>query len=152
MPSTRAFKSGDSQAVRIPAELAYADTDIELTITRPGDVITILPASQSLADAIVALRAVPKPSIVANNPNNPNNRDATLFRLEKSAWDRRMVRSRCRGAALRGPGQASARLKRLSARRHSPRPRSSLARACPGAIARARRDRKKILDGKLTSL
>lgn len=62
MPSTRAFKSGNSQAVRIPAEIAYADTDIELTVTRLGDVITIFPARQSLADAVAALRAVPKPS------------------------------------------------------------------------------------------
>jgi antitoxin VapB len=62
MPFTRAFKSGDSQAVRIPAEIAYADTDIELTVTRLGDVITIFPARRSLADAVAALRAVPKPS------------------------------------------------------------------------------------------
>jgi hypothetical protein len=36
MPFTRAFKSGNSQAVRIPAEIAYAGTDIELTVTRLG--------------------------------------------------------------------------------------------------------------------
>jgi antitoxin VapB len=41
MPRTRVFKSGNSQAVRIPAELA--DTDIDLEITRLGDVITIFP-------------------------------------------------------------------------------------------------------------
>jgi antitoxin VapB len=38
MPRTRVFKSGNSQAVRIPAELAYADTDM-VEITRLGDVI-----------------------------------------------------------------------------------------------------------------
>ena len=43
MPRTRAFKSGNSQAVRIPAELAYTDTDIDLEISRVGDVITIFP-------------------------------------------------------------------------------------------------------------
>ena len=37
MPRTRVFKSGNSQAVMIPAELAYTDMDIDLEITRVGD-------------------------------------------------------------------------------------------------------------------
>jgi antitoxin VapB len=61
MPLTRAFKSGNSQAVRIPAELAYEDTNIELSIDRYGDVI-IAPARQNLKDMVEALRAMPKPS------------------------------------------------------------------------------------------
>ena len=61
MPRTRVFKSGNSQAVRIPAELAYADTDIDLRITRLGDVITIFPARNSLKDAVAILRGMPKP-------------------------------------------------------------------------------------------
>jgi len=61
MPRTRVFKSGNSQAVRIPAELAYADTDIDLEITRLGDVITIFPARDSLKDVVAALRRMPKP-------------------------------------------------------------------------------------------
>jgi antitoxin VapB len=61
MSRTRAFKSGNSQAVRIPAEIAYEDTDIELEITRLGDVITITPARKSLRDAVAALRRMPKP-------------------------------------------------------------------------------------------
>jgi antitoxin VapB len=61
MPTTRAFKSGNSQAVRIPADLAYADIGLDLTITRSGDVITIFPARGSLKDAVAALRALPKP-------------------------------------------------------------------------------------------
>jgi antitoxin VapB len=64
MTSTRVFKSGNSQAVRIPAEFAYADTDVELNITRLGDVITIFPARQNLKDAVAALRALPRPSSV----------------------------------------------------------------------------------------
>ena len=47
MSSTRAFKSGNSQAVRIPAEMAYDDLSVELEITRLGDVITIFPVRQS---------------------------------------------------------------------------------------------------------
>jgi antitoxin VapB len=64
MPRTRAFKSGNSQAVRIPSELAYADTDIDLEITRLGDVITISPACNSLKDAVGALRRMPTPTRV----------------------------------------------------------------------------------------
>jgi antitoxin VapB len=62
MPLTRTFKSGDSQAVRTPAELAYADTGVELVITRLGDVITIQPTRQSLRDAVAMLRQMPRPA------------------------------------------------------------------------------------------
>ncbi len=61
MPRTRLFKSGDSQAVRIPAEIAYADTDMDLEIIRLGDAITIFPARKSLKEAVAALRRMPKP-------------------------------------------------------------------------------------------
>jgi antitoxin VapB len=61
MPRTRAFKSGNSQAVRIPAELAYADTDLDLEITRLGDVITIFPARNNMSDVVAALRRMSKP-------------------------------------------------------------------------------------------
>jgi antitoxin VapB len=56
------FKSGNSQAVRIPAELAYADIGVDLEITRHGDVITIFPAKNSLKDVVAALRRMPKPA------------------------------------------------------------------------------------------
>ena len=61
MPRTRAFKSGNSQSIRIPAELAYADTDLDLEITRLGDVITIFPARTHMSDVVAALRRMPKP-------------------------------------------------------------------------------------------
>lgn len=61
MARTRAFKSGNSQAVRIPTEMAYADTQVELEVTRLGDVITIFPARRSLKETVAALRAMPKP-------------------------------------------------------------------------------------------
>lgn len=64
MSRTRAFKSGNSQAVRIPAEFAYADMDIDLEITRLGEVITIFPARKGLTDAVAALRRMPKPPAV----------------------------------------------------------------------------------------
>jgi len=57
------FKFGNSQAIPIPAELAYADTDIDLEITCLGDVITIFPA-RPMRDVVAALRAMPKPPYV----------------------------------------------------------------------------------------
>ena len=68
MPQTRVFKSGNSQAVRIPAELAYQDMSMELTITRAGDVITLMPARKSMREAVAALRALPKPPLEEREP------------------------------------------------------------------------------------
>ena len=64
MAVTRNFKSGNSQAVRIPSELAYADVGLALNISRAGDVITIYPARGSLKDAVARLRAMPVPTEV----------------------------------------------------------------------------------------
>jgi len=61
MPTTRAFKSGNSQAVRIPADLAYVDPSIDLTITRSGDVITIFPTRGDLRQAVQRLRQMARP-------------------------------------------------------------------------------------------
>jgi antitoxin VapB len=62
MARARIFKSGNSQAVRLPREIAYPDPDIELEISRAGDVVTIYPARPSLKDAVAQLRRMPKPS------------------------------------------------------------------------------------------
>lgn len=52
MRTTKAFKNGNSQAVRIPAELAYARTDIVLEIERIGDELRIRPVQKSLAGVL----------------------------------------------------------------------------------------------------
>jgi len=52
MATTRVFKNGNSQAVRIPAELAYARSDIELEIERVGEELRIRPARRSLAGVL----------------------------------------------------------------------------------------------------
>jgi antitoxin VapB len=77
--TTRVFKSGNSQAVRIPAELAYDSTDVELTITRSGDVITISPKRASVTEMIAALRALP-----------PESRFEPIERTQtrETGWDR----------------------------------------------------------------
>ncbi len=48
MQTTKVFKNGNSQAVRIPSEIAYARTDIELEIERIGEEIRIRPARRPL--------------------------------------------------------------------------------------------------------
>lgn len=48
MTTTKIFKNGNSQAVRIPAELAYDRPDLDVEIERIGDEIRIRPARRSL--------------------------------------------------------------------------------------------------------
>jgi antitoxin VapB len=70
MQTTRVFKSGDGQAVRIPADMAYDDPSQEVTIARQGDVITIAPVQPdaqprlSLQEMVALLRSMPKPDTV----------------------------------------------------------------------------------------
>jgi antitoxin VapB len=52
MHTTKIFKNGNSQAVRIPAELAYDRTDIRLEIERVGDELRIRPERKSLAGVL----------------------------------------------------------------------------------------------------
>lgn len=52
MYTTRAFKNGNSQAVRIPAALAYEGMSIDLEIEREGDEIRIRPARRSLTGVL----------------------------------------------------------------------------------------------------
>ena len=58
---TRTFKSGNSEAIRIPRGLAFGE-GAELVIIRSGDVMTIYPAKTSVADMVAALEKMPKPS------------------------------------------------------------------------------------------
>jgi antitoxin VapB len=52
MVNTKLFKNGNSQAVRIPAELAYSRWDIELVIERQGDELRIRPAQRRMGDVL----------------------------------------------------------------------------------------------------
>ena len=52
MPITKAFRNGNSQAVRIPAEIAFESTDVELEIERVGDELRIRPVRRSLAGVL----------------------------------------------------------------------------------------------------
>ena len=76
MATTRQFKSGNSQAVRIPAEMAFSEAETELTITRLGDVITIYPKRSGFQDMIEQLRRLPKPpSVEVREPIELPDRD-----------------------------------------------------------------------------
>ena len=46
--TTKVFKNGNSQAIRIPAELAYGRLDLDMEIERIGDEIRIRPARRRL--------------------------------------------------------------------------------------------------------
>ena len=52
MHTTKIFKNGNSQAVRIPSDLAYERTDIELEIERQGEEIRIRPARRTLGKVL----------------------------------------------------------------------------------------------------
>lgn len=52
MHTTRVFKNGNSQAVRIPVELAYERSDVEVEIERVGDELRIRPARRPLAGVL----------------------------------------------------------------------------------------------------
>jgi len=57
---TRTFKCGNSVAVRLPKEVAFAP-DIEVTVSRCGDVMTIYPTRPSIKEMIAKLRELPGP-------------------------------------------------------------------------------------------
>lgn len=52
MAITRIFKNGNSQAVRIPSELAYNTWDVDLIIERQGDELRIRPAPRRIGDVL----------------------------------------------------------------------------------------------------
>lgn len=52
MANTKLFKNGNSQAVRIPAELAYSSWNMELVIERHGDELRIRPAKRRMGDVL----------------------------------------------------------------------------------------------------
>lgn len=61
--TTRTFKSGNSEAVRLPRDVAFGP-DVELTLVRSGDVLTIYPARTSVSDLLGRLAALPRPASV----------------------------------------------------------------------------------------
>lgn len=67
---SRTFRSGNSEAVRLPRDVAFG-ADVELTLVRSGDVLTIYPARTSVADLVASLAALPRPTRVEVRDEEP---------------------------------------------------------------------------------
>lgn len=57
---SRTFRSGNSEALRLPKDVAFGD-DVELVLIRSGDVMTIYPAATTIPEMLVRLRELPAP-------------------------------------------------------------------------------------------
>jgi antitoxin VapB len=68
--NTRTFRSGNSEAVRLPRDLAFG-SDVELTLIRSGDVLTIFPAKPPIGELIARLAALPRPGAVEVRDEEP---------------------------------------------------------------------------------
>lgn len=58
---SKTFRSGNSQAIRLPRDVAFGD-DVELVIIRTGDVMTIYPAATTIPEMLARLSALPAPT------------------------------------------------------------------------------------------
>lgn len=60
---SKTFKSGNSEAVRLPKEVAYGE-NVELVVVRSGDVVTLYPAKVSVAEMVRQLNNLPTPPAI----------------------------------------------------------------------------------------
>ena len=60
---TRTFRSGNSEAVRLPKDAAFGE-GVELVVVRSGDVVTLYPAATSVPEMIARLDALPRPTSI----------------------------------------------------------------------------------------
>jgi len=67
---SRTFKSGNSEAVRLPKDVAFGD-GVELIIVRSGDVMTIYPAQMTVTEMISRLQALPAPPEIEDRETEP---------------------------------------------------------------------------------
>ncbi len=74
MTTTRLFRNGRSQAVRIPAELAYEPNHLELEIERVGDERRIRPAGRPILGALRSLASF-SPDFMATGCDDQDQRD-----------------------------------------------------------------------------
>jgi antitoxin VapB len=58
---SRTFRSGNSEAVRLPRNVAFG-REVEVTIVRSGDVLTIYPARRPIGELVKQLTELPRPS------------------------------------------------------------------------------------------
>ena len=75
--TTRTFRSGNSEAVRLPKDIGFgAGTEVE--IMRQGNTVTIRPVRQSMATMIENLRKLPNDSATwVREPFEPPDREGS---------------------------------------------------------------------------
>lgn len=67
---TRTFRSGNSEALRLPKDVAFGD-DVELVLVRSGDVMTVYPAATTIPEMLAQLRALPVPRTIERRDDDP---------------------------------------------------------------------------------
>ena len=60
---SRTFRSGNSEAVRLPKDVAFGE-NVELVIVRSGDVMTIYPAATTIPEMVAMLRELLAPPYI----------------------------------------------------------------------------------------
>lgn len=78
MTSTKLFKNGHSQAIRIPANLAYTNWNMELEIERHGDELRIRPARRRMGDVLGTLSRFSPDFMAEGRPLNTNSEREAL--------------------------------------------------------------------------
>ena len=67
---SRTFKSGNSEAVRLPKAVAFG-REIDVTIVRSGDVLTIYPTRPPVSELLARLEALPGPDSIEIRDDEP---------------------------------------------------------------------------------
>lgn len=73
MTTTKVFKSGNSLAVRLPREIAFAE-GTEVEVTRQGASLIIRPARRDMAALVARLAAAPAAAPIARPEFKPPRR------------------------------------------------------------------------------
>ena len=67
---SRTFRSGNSEALRLPKDVAFGD-DVELVLVRSGNVMTIYPAATSITEMLAQLATTPVPREIERRDDEP---------------------------------------------------------------------------------
>ena len=67
---TRTFRSGNSEAVRLPNDVAFGE-NVELLLIRSGDVITMYPVATGIPEMIAQLASLPTPMAIETRDDEP---------------------------------------------------------------------------------
>ncbi len=67
---SRTFRSGNSEAVRLPRNVAFG-REVEVTIVRSGDVLTIYPARKPIGELVKQLAELPRPTAIEVRDEGP---------------------------------------------------------------------------------